>query len=165
MTGVFTFEPMAASHSGAVMEIFNGYIAKSFAAYPDRELPEGFFARFMEMTKGYPAYVMTFGGTVAGFCFLHPYNPLPTFRGCAEVTYFIRQEYTGQGLGKAALQKLEEEAARMNIHTLLASISSENEQSLSFHRKYGFTECGRLPGVGKKLGKAFDVVWMVKRIA
>lgn len=50
------------------------------------------------------------------------------------------------------------------MDNLLASISSRNEQSLAFHRKRGFVECGRLRDVGVKFGKSFDVVWMQKRV-
>jgi len=41
---------------------------------------------------------------------------------------------------------------------------SINEQSLKFHKKYGFYECVRLHNIGKKKTKNFDVVWMEKEI-
>jgi len=48
------------------------------------------------------------------------------------------------------------------VDCLLANISSHNEQSLDFHRKMGFQQCGRFRRVGKKFGKDFDVIWMQK---
>ncbi|GAG19401.1 unnamed protein product, partial [marine sediment metagenome] len=60
------------------------------------------------------------------------------------------------------LRHLEEEARTMGITKILAHISSRNPVSLAFHRKHGFAECGRFPGIGRKWGKSFDVVWMLK---
>lgn len=158
------FEPMDHSHQQDVMDIFNHYIAHSFAAYPENLLPEPFFERILEMTKGYPAYVIKTGRKCAGFCFLRAYNPHSTFRTTAEITYFIHPDHTGMGLGKLALERLEGEARLMGIRSILASISSLNDQSLAFHRKNGFTECGRLKGIGMKKQTTFDVVWMQKVI-
>ena len=70
----------------------------------------------------------------------------------------------GKGIGKAALEKLEEEAKKIGIKTLLADISSENTQSIHFHEKNGFRICGRFHNIGKKKGKNFDVVWMEKTV-
>ena len=38
------------------------------------------------------------------------------------------------------------------IEILLANVSSLNERSLRFHRKHGFTECGRLRRITTKYG-------------
>lgn len=70
----------------------------------------------------------------------------------------------GKGIGKEALSMLEVAAAELGIKKILASISSENSVSLSFHGSNGFVECGRFSRVGKKLGRYFDIVWMSKEI-
>lgn len=160
-----SFEKMKPEHETGVMEIFNYYALNSFAAYPDMELPGQFFSRFLEIGMAYPAYVIKDAdGGVIGFCLLRPYNPFPAFRETAEITCFIRKEYTGKGLGRSALAMLEHEAATKGIRRLLADISSENTGSIEFHRKNGFTRCGLFSNVGKKFGKSFSVVWMEKDI-
>lgn len=163
-TGNPVFEQLDFCHSTEVMDIFNHYAEHSFAAYADQRLPYEFFGKFMEMTKGYPAYAIKVNGKVAGFCFIRAYNPFPAFSRTAEITYFLDEAFSGKGLGKEALTKLEDEARKKGIDTLLASITSLNSGSLGFHLKNGFTECGRLPGIGKKFGQTFDIVWMSKKI-
>lgn len=160
------FEPMGEEHASEVIDIFNYYVEHSFAAFPEEKLPYGFFARMLEAVKGYPAYVMkkTDGGRVVGFCLLRAYNPLPVFRETAEIGYFIDKDEVGGGLGKKALALLESEAKKMGIKNLLACIFAGNTQSIAFHAKNGFTECGRFKNVGRKKGQAFDVVWMGKEI-
>lgn len=155
---------MSEEHGPEIMEIFNHYIANSFAAYPETTLPPQAFAMFLQMTKGYPAFAIIDGTRVVGFCFLRAYNPMPAFRATAEITSFIHPEFTGRGIGKAALSKIEESARETGISRILASISSLNDGSIRFHKAHGFLECGRFHGIGVKRGKVFDVVWMEKQI-
>ncbi len=156
------FVPMAKEHASGVMDVFNHYIQSSFAAYAEQPLPEQFFAAMLERIQGYPAYTIlnSTGDLVIGFTNLKPWHPFSTFKGTAEITYFIHPRYVGKGVGSLALNCLLADARAMGIRTILASISSLNEPSLSFHKRNGFAECGRFKGVGLKNGVAFDVVWM-----
>lgn len=158
------FEKMSAEHGRDIMDIFNYYISNSFATYSEMELPYEFFNKILEATKGYPAFSLQRSGKTIGFCFLRPYNPFPTFKECAEITYYIDKEFTGTGIGKIALNKLETEARKMGIKSVLASIASENLQSIAFHKKNGFLQCGRFSKVINKKGKQYDLIWMQKMI-
>ena len=160
------FEKMTQDFSKEAMDIFNYYVENSFAAYPELKLPYEFYTKFLEMTKGYPAFIIKNkdDGKVVGFCFLRAYNPFPVFKETAEITYFLEKNEIGKGIGKKALNKLEEEAKKIGINKLLANISSENTTSIEFHKKNGFNECGRFHSIGKKKNKHFDVVWMEKTL-
>ncbi|GIM30101.1 N-acetyltransferase [Clostridium polyendosporum] len=160
------YESMTEKYCNEVIDIFNYYIENSFAAYFESKLPYQFFNKFLEITKGYPAYVLIDDKSkkVIGFCFLKAYSPLPVFKETAEITYFIEKSETGKGIGKKVLNLLQSEGKKIGIQHILASISSHNNQSLNFHKNNGFSECGRLHNVGKKNKKSFDVVWMEKSI-
>lgn len=160
------FETMTDKYSKEVIDIFNYYIENSFAAFLENILPYEFFGNFLELTKGYPAYVIKNRSTekVVGFCFLRAYHPFSVFKETAEISYFIEKDEVGKGVGKAALRLLEQEGKKIGIKYLLASISSYNEQSLHFHKKNGFIECGRFINIAKKKEINFDVVWMEKEI-
>lgn len=160
----YLFEQMAQEHENEVMGIFNYYIENTFYAYPENRLPNQFFSRFLDIAKAYPAFVVKSGNQIIGFCLLRPYNPFPTFKETAEVSYFIKKEYTGKGIGTGVLKKLEESALDMGIKRLLADISSENKFSIEFHEKNGFVKCGHFKNAGKKFDKYFDVVWMEKEL-
>ncbi|MCC7572824.1 MAG: GNAT family N-acetyltransferase [Candidatus Methanofastidiosum sp.] len=157
------FERMDEEHRTDVIDIFNYYIENGFAAYPDNKLPYEFYDMFLIITKDYPAVVIKSDkNEVIGFGFIHSYSPFSVFNETAEISYFIKEEATGQGIGKKTLDYIESEAKKMNISNILASISSLNEGSINFHKKNGFKECGRFVKIGKKFGKHFDVVWMQK---
>jgi L-amino acid N-acyltransferase YncA len=158
------FKPMADEDRKEIIDIYNYYIENSFSAYSDTIVPYSFFDRFLERTQNYPAFSIMVNDKIAGFCFLRAYNPFPTFNECAEITYFIHKDYTGKGIGRMALDKLEEGARLKGITTILASIASENYESLVFHQKNGFVECGRFKRIIKKMNKRFDIIWMQKMI-
>jgi len=43
-------------------------------------------------------------------------------------------------------------------------VCSLNPESLAFHHKHEFTQCGVFRNVGKKNGRDFSVVWFEKKI-
>ena len=137
-----TFEKLGNKHQKEVMDIFNYYVENSFAAFAEHRLPDIFFEKILEKIQDYPAYAIkeSDSGATAGFCYLSPYHPLPTFRHTAQISYFILPHYTH------------------------ADISSKNPQSISFHEKFGFTPCARLEKVGHKFGEDFDVIIMQKNL-
>ncbi|NPV91197.1 MAG: N-acetyltransferase [Firmicutes bacterium] len=156
-----SFRPWSAEDRGPIIEIFNYYIKNSFAAYPEEEVDDQFFAALLQFAKGYPAYVvLDEGEEVIGFAFLRPYSPLPVFSRVAEISYFIRPGFTRRGIGRAILQHLIDLAKRRGIDTILGGISSLNPDSIAFHQRNGFVECGRFCKIGRKREQEFDVVWM-----
>lgn len=166
MVEKIVFEPLVDSHREAVIRIFNHYVTNGTAAFSDAELPESFYPHILERVKGYPAYAVVDcrTGEVVGFCFLSAYKPVPTFRETATVTYFIAPSHLGRGIGRMCLGRLEEDAVKQGIRHIIAEISSENEQSMSFHASQGFIHAGRLKNIGFKLGRTFDIIYMQKEI-
>ncbi len=160
------FEPLGVEHRVPVIDIYNHYIENSYAAYPEKKMPYEFFDTFLEKTKGYPAFTIKNGSTnkIVGFCYLKAHHPFSVFKETTEITYFIEPSEVGKGIGKKALQLLAEKGKNMGIKQILASISSLNEQSLTFHLKNGFKECGRFDRIIKKNGIYFDIIWMQKEI-
>lgn len=161
------FEELSGKYGKEFMSIFNYYIENSAAAFPEKPLPDEFMGVFLNISKGYPAFVVLDddeNARMAGFGFLHAYNPMSTFSQTAEITYFLHHDYTGKKIGSALFDRLVAGAKGKGITTILASISSKNEGSIRFHARKGFSECGRFASAGKKNGAAFDVVWMQKII-
>ena len=157
--------PLTQNSRKEIIDIFNYYVENSFAAYPESKLPYEFFDHFLKMCEGYPALIATDAqGTIVGFGMLRAYNPFPTFSHTAEITYFVRQGYTGRGIGKMLLDSLISKAREYRITSVIASISSLNEGSINFHKKNGFVECGRLKEVGRKKDQTFDVIYMQKMV-
>ena len=158
-------EPISLDDREAVLDIFNFYVKHSFAAFPEESVSYEFFDRLMAVSDGFPRTVARDDqGRVVGFGMLRPHNPMPAFSRVAEITYFIRPEHTGKGIGQSMLAYLVEGGRKRKIASILAGISSRNKRSIEFHRKNGFQECGRFKEIGQKNGQIFDVVWMQRMI-
>ncbi len=154
---------MTIAHGIAVIDIFNYYIENSFAAYPDRKVSYSFFDILLRAAEEYPALVVEDEqDKIIGFGMLRAYHAFPVFSKTAEISYFIKPEWTRKGVGDLLLTSLIEKAEPKGINSILASIASLNEPSIHFHKKYGFIECGRFRKVGEKKGQVFDVVYMQK---
>jgi phosphinothricin acetyltransferase len=147
-----------------VIAILNHYIENSMAAYPEHPMPPEAWDKMKGMCVKGNLWVAEDAGKVIGFAMLKVYMGRDTFAHTSDVGYFLLPEYTGRGLGRLIMDKLEEVARSIGITVLVADVSSLNPASLAFHRKMGFTECGRIPGVGIKKGQPFDIVWFVKNI-
>jgi L-amino acid N-acyltransferase len=145
-----------------VIRIFNHYVQHSYGAYPEEAMPVEFYRIFREGAFAFPVVEHEEG--VIGFGILKPFLPFSTFKNTGSVTYFIAPEYTRSGLGTLILNTLLDAARARGLQILVANLSSRNPQSLNFHKKHGFRECGRLERVGMKFGDRFDVIWMQRDV-
>ena len=148
----------------AVVDIYNYFIKNSFAAYSDMEMSRDYFKRTIYSTKGYPFYIIEVDKKVVGYGLARPYYYQDTFKRTAVLTYFILPDFTDKGLGTQLFEALIDDLKIMKVDNILVNISSRNEQSLHFHNKMGFVECGKFNKVGRKQNKDFDLIWMQKFI-
>jgi len=150
------------SDSDAIIPIFNYYAATSYAAYPEMPVNERFFEFLREGTLAF--YVLEHKKRVVGFGLIKPVLPFPAFMKTGMLTYFLQQEFTGQGFGNILLKRLITDATEMGMTSLVANMASKNTASIRFHTNHGFTEVGRLHNAGNKFGEPFDVLWMQKML-
>jgi len=87
--------------------------------------------------------VMRDGENVVGWAALSPVSKRSVYRGVAEGTVYVAENFRGQGIGRALLDALVSESERNGIWTLQASIFPENTASVELHLRCGFREVGR----------------------
>ena len=159
-----TIEKMTECHKKDVINILNYYIENSTAAYREDAVDYSAFHNMTEDCIDDSKYVIKNGNDVIGFSLLEYFMPIRTFRETAEVTYFINKEYIGKGIGKKALEILEDDAREKGIKTLVANITSDNVDSIRFHERNGFVKYGELEIAGIKFNKHFGITYMKKCI-
>jgi len=145
-----------------MVRIINYFIRESFAAYPEKEISSELFGKIISSTR--VCIVLEIDDQIGGFGFIRPYHESANFNHTGILTYFILPSYTNKGLGTKLLQNLMDAGRSLGITNFVAHISSKNQQSLQFHRKHGFQECGRLKNIGVKFGDYFDIVWVQKQL-
>jgi phosphinothricin acetyltransferase len=153
-----TIRPVSQADAAAITAIFNHYVRRSFAAFPDREVGRPFILQLLDQAKDSGGFVAETGGEVIGFGMVRPLYPFPNLMAAGEVAFFICPRFTGKGTGTRLLAGLEARARELGMTSLVARVSSRNRRSLRFHRKNGFSICGRIREIGIKFGKPFDVV-------
>lgn len=101
----------------------------------------------------YPVVVVEDETGVAAFAATSPYRPRACYAGIAEFMVYVALEKQGRGFGRAALERLFQEASRGGLYKLVARVFVENAASRRLLAAAGFREVGvyerhaRLDGV------------------
>jgi L-amino acid N-acyltransferase YncA len=102
-------------------------------------------------------------GRVIGFAYAGPYRLRSAYRYSVEDSVYVAPEARGQGVGRAALQRVIADCEALGLHQMVAVIGdASNTGSIGLHSSLGFSLAGALPAVGFKHGRWLDVVLMVR---
>jgi L-amino acid N-acyltransferase YncA len=98
---------------------------------------------------------------VLGYAYYGPFRDRSAYRFCVEDSIYVRQDVRGQGVGKALVARLIEDATTRGMRQMIAVIGdSDNVGSIGVHASLGFHMVGTLRSVGIKFGRWLDVVTM-----
>ena len=101
--------------------------------------------------------------SVCGFAYASPWRPKPAYRHTVKDTVYLSPGHTGRGIGSALLGTLLAGCADTGARQVIAVIADTgSDASAALHRRLGFTQAGRLSGVGRKHGRWIDTVLMQK---
>lgn len=86
---------------------------------------------------------------ILGYLSFKSFYGRPAYSITAEIGIYIHPDFQGKGIGKILLQKAIDVAPEIKLENLLGFIFAHNEPSISLFKKFGFTEWGNLPAVGR----------------
>lgn len=102
---------------------------------------------------------------VLGYGYYNQFRDRSAYRYCVEDSIYVREDVRGQGVGKALVSKLIEDATARGMRQMIAVIGdSENVGSIGVHASLGFHMVGTLKAVGVKFGRWVDVVSMQRAL-
>jgi len=102
---------------------------------------------------------------ILGYATLAEFRPRSGYRYTAENGIYVREDVRGQGVGKALVARLLEEAEALGFRQMIAIIGdAENVGSIGVHASLGFQRAGVLRAAGLKFGRWLDVVIMQKSL-
>ncbi|HEY1935097.1 MAG TPA: GNAT family N-acetyltransferase [Acetobacteraceae bacterium] len=102
---------------------------------------------------------------VLGYAYYAQFRDRSAYRFCVEDSVYVRDDVRGQGVGKALVAKLIEDAAARGMRQMIAVIGdSENVGSIGVHASLGFQMAGTMRSVGVKFGRWVDVVSMQRAL-
>lgn len=102
---------------------------------------------------------------IVGWAALQPISNRDCFKGVAEVSIYLKNEFQGKGLGKMLLRKLILDSEEHEFWTLQSGIFPENEASINVHLNLGFRKVGTRERIGQMNGVWRDVILLERRSA
>lgn len=114
--------------------------------------------------KGYPVLVAEEGGAFLGYASYGDFRTGEGYSGTVENSVYVLPEAQGRGVARALMEALFERARAGGKRVMMAGIGLPNDASVSLHRRLGFEERARLPGVGRKFGRDLDLLLMQKAL-
>jgi len=149
-----------------IKEIYDFYILNSSATFHTRTVSLAYLKENMPLDHPkYKSYLVMADGQVCGYAYFGIYKNRPAYDRTAEVSVYLKPGYTGMGIGRIALQRLEEDALKTEtIKVLIGVISADNGHSVALFEKSGYVKCAHFKEVGEKFGKVLDVVAYQKMI-
>jgi L-amino acid N-acyltransferase YncA len=145
-----------------ILNIYNEVIINTTAVYSEKphtlEMRNEWFQD--RVNNNFPVFVADIGGKIAGFSSFGHFRVWPCYRYTVELSVYVEVSQRGKGISKILLQSLIDRAIKMNIHTMLAGISADNEVSINLHRSFGFKEVAHFKEVGYKFGRWLDLKFL-----
>ncbi len=102
---------------------------------------------------------------VLGYAYYNQFRDRTAYRFTVENSIYVREDVRGQGVGKALVAKLIDDATKAGFRQMIAVIGdSENVGSIGVHATLGFQMVGTMRAVGLKFGRWLDVVTMQRAL-
>lgn len=100
---------------------------------------------------------------IIGWAALSSISKRPAYRGVAEVSVYVDNDYKKMGVGSRLLRALVNQSKQEGFWTLEAKIFPENKSSIALHLKNNFKIVGRREKIGQLYGIWRDVILMERR--
>ncbi len=142
----------------AITDIYNEAILSTTATF-DTE-PKSLEEQhhwFETHDQRHPVLIAKLEGTVVGWASLTKWSDRPAYDETAETSFYVKETYRGQGIGRRLKQAVIEEARQLGFHSLIARAAEGSDASLHLNDAFGFRHVGTLKEVGRKFGKLLDV--------
>ncbi len=107
--------------------------------------------------------VLAPGGQIAGWAVLSRVNMRWCYRGVAEVSIYVGEQYRGKGYGYHLLSVLCDAAEQAGYWTLQSTVLEENEASRRLHAKCGFRLVGRRERIARDCHGRWLDTWLMER--
>jgi len=97
----------------------------------------------------HPFWVLEAGGQIAGWLTLKSFLPRCAYRGAAEVSVYVDEEFRRRGVARTLLEEAISRAPSLQITAMVGLIFAHNEPSLKLFKQLGFEKWGLLPRIAR----------------
>ena len=154
----FRFRRATEDDAAQLLTIYAPYVVDSAISF-EYEVPSG------EDFKQHPYFVCEMDDQIIGYAYAHRHMERAAYQWNAEISIYIRQGFTGKGLGKKMCQTLIELLRLQGIRNVFSCVTIPNERSVHLHQSMEFSTEGIFQQAGYKCGKWQTIAWFRKNIA
>ena len=108
--------------------------------------------------ENHPIWIAEHDGAVAGWLSISPFLTRCAYRGTAELSVYVHEDFRRRGVGAALLEAAIVRAPEYGLTTFVGLVFAHNEPSLQLFAKAGFKRWGHLPGIARLDGITRDLV-------
>lgn len=150
----------------SILAIYAPYVTDSAITFEyDVPSEEEFRQRIRTISAEYPYFVCESDGQIIGYAYAHRHMERAAYQWNAEISIYIRQGFTGKGLGKNMCQALIDLLRLQGIRNVFSCVTIPNERSAHLHHSMEFSTEGIFQNAGYKCGKWQTIAWFRKNIA
>jgi len=151
-----------AAHIQSILDIVNHAILHTTANYnydpQTLEVQQQWFEH--KTAQQFPVIVAVYEDKVIGFGSYGTFREKIGYQYTVEHSVYVDDHFIGKGVGKQLLAELIRLAKAQGLRVMIGAIDAENTDSIAFHRKFGFTECGIVKDAAFKFNRWLDLQLM-----
>jgi L-amino acid N-acyltransferase YncA len=150
-SSVMEIRDATAADLPAIIEIYNAAIASRTAtAQLDPVTLESRRNWLNEHSPDeHPFWILQMDGQVVGWLTFKSFLPRCAYRGTAELSVYVHEEFRRRGVARRLLEEAVARAPALGISALVGLIFAHNEASIRLFGQLGFTRWGLLPRVAR----------------
>ena len=129
-------------------QVYNKYLGKATMDTTPRQ--SDFFHKMINKLEEREIMLVAENSVeIIGYGILKKYSWKMGYHHTGEISIFLNNKFTGQGIGYNVMQRLIEQAKKWKYHHLVSRIMAVNKGSIAFHEKFGY----KMVGIQKQAGK------------
>ena len=135
----------------AVIEIYNATVStRIVTAELEPTTVEARLPWFREHSPDeHPFWVVESDGRIIGWLDFKKFLPRCAYRGTAEISVYVDQEFRRRGVARRLLEEAIARARSLGISAMVGLIFAHNEPSLKLFERLGFERWGLLPRIAR----------------
>jgi phosphinothricin acetyltransferase len=154
----------SARDAASIRALYAPYIEKTAVTF-EYVVPEpaAFERRVADIAAEFPYLLLEIDGELAGYAYAHRQAERAAFGWNAELSIYLKESFTGRGLGMLLYRLLEELLEMQGYINFYGVITASNAGSIALHERMGYKIIGTHERTGYKFGVWHGVVWMHRR--
>ncbi|WP_379134883.1 GNAT family N-acetyltransferase [Paenibacillus sp. sgz500958] len=141
-----------------VLEIYNYYVLNTTISFHTEPLTLSEMRQsVLSGDSRFKSYAIMQDDQMQGYVLIARHKNKQAYDTSGEISIYLKPDCTGKGTGEQALRFIEQKAAELQFHVLVATVCSENERSRQLFTRNGYEQSAYFKEIGYKFGRRLDI--------